>query len=64
MPEPIKVIVRFTGAVPHHAQGVALLQMERTLRHMTGLDIRVLKELKGDDSKLRVMMTVEQRAKL
>jgi len=38
--------------------------MERTLRHMTGLDIRVLKELKGDDSKLRVMMTVEQRAKL
>jgi hypothetical protein len=59
-----KVIVKFQDGISHHAQGVALLQMERTLRQMTGLDIRVLKELKGDDSKLRVMMTVEQRAKL
>lgn len=60
----IKVVVKFEGKVPHHAQGVALLQMEKTLREMTGLDIRVFKHLMQDDSTLRIKMTDIQRSKL
>ena len=60
----IKVVVHFHAAVPHHAQGVSLLEMERTLRKMTGLDIRVLKDLMQDDSKLRVMMSDTERSQL
>lgn len=65
MPEKgIEVLVTFPAAVPLDAQGVVLLDMEKQLRKLTGLDCRVMKALKGDDSRLRVMMTVEQRDKL
>ena len=60
----LKVIVKFADEIPLDAQGVVLLQMEKSLRAQTGLDCRVYKDLKGDDSKLRVMMTPEMRAKL
>lgn len=60
----IEVVVRFPATIPLAAQGPALLQMERTLRAATGLDVRVTKDLMGDDSRLRVMMTAAQRAKL
>ena len=59
-----KVVVKFEEGISHHAQGIALLDFERHLRKLTGLDIRVLKELKGDDSRLRIMMTEVERAKL
>ena len=59
-----QVVVKFPREIPLDAQGKALLLMEKALREMTGLDVRVVKDLMGDDSKLRVRMTLEQRAKL
>jgi len=58
------VTVKFEEGIPLDAQGVALLAMERILRDSTDMDIRVFKDLKGDDSKLRVKMTFAQREKL
>lgn len=60
----LQVVVRFPDGVPLDVQGPAMLDMERLLRARTALDVRVVKDLKGDDSKLRVMMTPLQRAKL
>lgn len=60
----ISVTVRFSDEMPIWAQGPVLLQFEKNLRQLTGLDCRVYKDLKGDDSKLRVMMTPAQREKL
>lgn len=61
----LHVEVKFGKDVPYAMQGQALLDFERNLRRLTGgLWIEVFKEIKGDDSKLRVMMTQEERAKL
>ena len=60
----LQVVVRFPDGISHDAQGKSLLLMEKALRDMTRLDVRVVKDLMGDDSKLRVMMTPIQRAKL
>ncbi len=60
----LQVVVKFPPEVPLAAQGPALLHMEMDLRAITGLDVRVVKALQGDDSKLRVMMTPIQRMKL
>ena len=59
----IQVIVRFPPDVPLSAQGPLLLEMEKTLRTLKH-DFRVVKDLQGDDSKLRVMMSKEMRDKL
>lgn len=59
-----KVIVIFGDEVSVAAQGPALLHFEQELRKSTGLDIRVFKQKMGDDSKLRVMMTPQQRDNL
>lgn len=65
MSEPgVQVLVKFPAAVPTEAQGPALLQMEQTLRASTKLDVRVVKDLQGDDSRLRKLMTIQQREKL
>lgn len=56
-----KVTVKFDDGVPPEAQGVALMAFEKNLRKLTGLDCRVFKQKMGDDSKLRVLMTPEQR---
>lgn len=65
MPEKgLEVLVTFHAAIPTEAQGRALFLMEKTLREETKLDVRVVKDLKGDDSKLRVMMTQAQRDRL
>ena len=64
MANGLQVVVKFPSEVPHDAQGRSLLAMEKSLRSWTGLDIRVVKHLQGDDSKLRVMMTKEMRDKL
>ena len=61
---PLHVVVRFGAEIGHDAQADALLEMEKRLRLFTGKDIRVYKDLMGDDSKLRRAMTPEQRAKL
>ena len=60
----LKITVTFDDAIPAEVQGPALLAMERYCRTMSGLDCRVFKDLKGDDSKARSLMTVEQRARL
>ena len=56
-----EVVVRFPKDIPLAVQGPFLLDAEKRLRAATGLDVRVVKDLQGDDSKLRVMMTVEKR---
>ncbi len=62
--EPLHVLVRFGNGVPIDERNAALLAFEKMLRHTTGLRIEVFGERKGDDSKLRAVMTQEQRAKL
>ena len=60
----LQVIVRFPDAISTDVQGPVLLCMEMLLRTMTKQDVRVVKDLQGDDSRLRRMMTIEQREKL
>lgn len=61
---PLHVIVKFGKGVPLDAQGTALLNFERDIRALSGVRAVVFQETKGDDSKLRSMMTPAQRAKL
>ncbi len=62
---PLHVTVKFGSDVPSDVQGAAMLQFERDLRAcMPGKWIEVFKDNKGDDSKLRMAMTKEQREKL
>lgn len=60
----LQVVVKFPAEIPLDIQGPFLLAMEKTLRLSTRLDVRVVKDLMGDDSKLRVRMTLAQRDKL
>ena len=62
----LHVIVKFGKAIAPDVQGRALLAFERLLRDMTEhkLWIEVFKETMGDDSKLRRLMTPEQRKNL
>lgn len=63
--EPLHVEVRFGKDIPGPVQGAAMLAFEKELRRRApGLWIEVFKEAKGDDSKLRAMMTKEERLKL
>ena len=62
---PLHVIVEFGSEIPGDVQGPALLNFERDLRKLCpGKWVEVFKQVKGDDSKLRNMMTKEERAKL
>lgn len=62
---PLHVVVQFGSDIPGDVQGPALLEFERLLRRaMPGVWVEVFKDVKGDDSKLRTLMTAEQRAKL
>ena len=60
----VEVVVRFPPTVPLADQGTAMLWFEHTLRLLTKLDVRVTKDLMGDDSKLRKLMTIQQRENL
>lgn len=60
----MQVVVKFPNEVLVSVQGPALLAFEMMLRAMTGADVRVVKDLMGDDSKLRRLMTIQQREKL
>lgn len=59
----LEVIVDFGKAIPPDLQGKVLLQMERSLRE-SGVAACVFKRTMPDDSKLRLRMTDEERAKL
>lgn len=62
---PLHVTVKFGSDVPSAVQGASMLQFERDLRQrMPGQWVEVFKDNKGDDSKLRMAMTKEQREKL
>ena len=60
----LHVIVKFGKAIAPDVQGRALLAFEKMLRDMSGVRAEVFKESRGDDSRLRAMMTPAQRAKL
>ena len=69
MMAPLHVKVDFGADIPHDIQGPALLEFERDLRRRAKaagnpLWIEVFKDIKGDDSKLRTMMTALERSKL
>ena len=59
-----KVEVTFPDTVPPMVQAEALMSFERHLRVLSGADIRVFKAKMKDDSKLRMAMTPEERAKV
>lgn len=58
-----EVLVKFGSAVPGAAQAKVMFDMELELQKM-GHDVRVFKETMGDDSKLRVLMSTEERNRL
>ena len=62
---PLHARVEFGKGIPHTIQGPALLAFERILRELApGQWIEVFKDVKGDDSKLRNLMTADQRRNL
>lgn len=58
------VVVKFGKGIPADVRGIALMAMEKGLRAVTGERVEVFQEAKGDDSRLRALMTPTQRAKL
>lgn len=60
---PYHVIVKFGSGFSKDLQGRLLLAFEKMMREQN-IPAEVFKETKADDSKLRSLMTVEQRAKL
>lgn len=60
----LHTLVRFGSSVPVDARNAALMEFERVLRRLSGERIEVFQERRGDDSKLRALMTEQQRAKL
>lgn len=60
----LQVVVKFPPELSGEIQGQALLYLEKYLRFCTEQDVRVVKDLMGDDSKLRRFMTLKQREAL
>lgn len=58
------VLVRFGSGVPYDVQCDEMMELEKRLRKITNKRIEVFANARGDDSRLRAMMTTEQRAKL
>lgn len=62
---PLHVVVKFGKGISDDVQSKGLFEFEKKLREISsGLWIEVFKESRADDSKLRSLMTPEQRAKL
>lgn len=57
----IRALVRFDDGVPDDVQAKALFDMEKTLRSLSGLDIRVFKDRMIDDSQLRRVMDMRRK---
>ena len=61
----LKVTVEFEPCESSETQGTILLEMEKILRGwFVDSDVRVFKARMGDDSKLRMAMTPEERAQV
>ena len=58
------ITVEFGSGFAACDKGPFLLEVERLARRMLGVRAEVFMNRKGDDSKLRVMMTPEERKKL
>lgn len=58
------VIIQFAKNIPPDVQANSMMQMEKYMRTLSGMEIEVFKESMADDSRLRRSMTPEQRAKL
>ena len=58
-----EVLVKFGHGIPGDAQAKVMFDLEVSLQKM-GHDVRVFKETMGDDSKLRVLMSTEERDQL
>lgn len=63
-PKGLNIVVHFGERFPSNLEGPALLAFERVLREQLKVPAKVFKETMADDSKLRSMMTPEERAKL
>ena len=59
-----QVIIQFAGNIKGEIQSKGMMEFEKILRRISGMEIEVFKEVMGDDSKLRVQMTPEQRDRL
>ena len=58
-----EIMIDFGPGIPASAQADTMLAMEKTLR-LRGIPADVFTKTTGDDSKLRVLMTPEERQKL
>jgi len=58
-----EVLVKFGPGIPSEAQAKTMFDMELSLQKM-GYNARVFKETMGDDSKLRILMSPEERNRL
>jgi hypothetical protein len=58
-----EVIVKFGAAVPPMVQAKAMFDMQLWLKKQ-GYDVNVFGETRPDDSRLRALMTKEQRDRL
>ena len=60
----LHVLVRFGKGVPAMVQARGMMAFEAEVRRASGVRAEVFCEAKGDDSKLRSLMTPDQRARL
>ena len=59
----VEVLVKFPPGVLPEVRGTAMLAMEQRLWSL-GVEAEVVQETRPDDSKLRSLMTVEERDRL
>lgn len=59
-----EIIMKFGRGIHGTLQAKLMFDLEKHLRETSGLPIEVFKETMADDSKLRRLMTTEERAKL
>lgn len=59
-----EIIMSFGPGIKGQMQAKLMFDLEKHLRETTGLPIEVFKKTMPDDSKLRTLMTPEERAKI
>jgi hypothetical protein len=59
-----EIIMKFGPKIKGSLQAKLMFDLEKYLRESTGLPIEVFKETMADDSKLRNLMTEEERKRI
>jgi hypothetical protein len=59
-----EIIMKFGPKIMGSLQAKLMFDLEKNLRETTGLPIEVFKETMADDSKLRNLMTEEERKRI